>query len=48
MLTLRFEGRTREALDRIMYAFKEKLNDYPEVGQTWENIELRPLLGNGY
>lgn len=38
MLTLRFEGRTREALARIMWQFREKLDNYSEVSQIWENI----------
>jgi phosphomannomutase / phosphoglucomutase len=47
MLTLRFEGRTSEALERIKCAFKTKLDNYPEVSKTWENIEFNPCLENG-
>jgi phosphomannomutase / phosphoglucomutase len=38
MLTLRFEGRTKEALNRISWEFQKKLDSYPEVARDWENI----------
>lgn len=37
VLTLGFEGKTREAMDRIMEIFKKKLAAYPEIGREWKN-----------
>jgi len=42
MLTLRFEARTQQSLERIMLAFKEKLDSYPEVGKVWHNLPELP------
>ncbi|MFV1959396.1 MAG: phosphomannomutase/phosphoglucomutase [Planctomycetota bacterium] len=37
-LVLVFEGRTREAMERIMALFRERLARYPEIGETWHNL----------
>jgi phosphomannomutase/phosphoglucomutase len=36
-LVLVFEGRTREAMDRIKAVFRERLRRYPDIGTTWHN-----------
>jgi phosphomannomutase len=36
-LVLVFEGRTKEALDRIKADFRRRLGRHPEIGTTWHN-----------
>jgi phosphomannomutase/phosphoglucomutase len=36
-LVLVFEGKTREAMDRIKEEFRARLARHPEVGRTWHN-----------
>jgi phosphomannomutase/phosphoglucomutase len=36
-LVLVFEGKTREAMDRIKAEFRVRLSRHPEVGATWHN-----------
>ncbi len=35
VLVLRFEGKTKESVDRIMALFKDKMSRHPEIGQRW-------------